>query len=341
MPDLYDLVDEQREAVLARDRAASTALVREYSRVVRGVTDELQDVLDRITQAKKDGLPIRPSWLDTELRLKSILGEVNKRMGQYVEAAQGVIESDIEDAGRMGAKHTEALLEDQLRAAGGRISFRRLNNQALQAISQITDRSALRDLLDSFGPDLSRKARDLLTVAIATGRHPETTARLLRDAVGTPLTRSVTIARTEAMRAYREGQHRSFQQNSDVLSGWHWMAKLARTTCPACWAMHGTFHKTEERLHGHPRCRCAMAPFTKTFEELGIPGVPESRLKAPEPGASRFLRLDESDQRAILGPGRYQAYQEGVTLREMAYTRRSKQWGPSIALRPVLKLEAS
>jgi SPP1 gp7 family putative phage head morphogenesis protein len=330
MPDLYDLVQEQREVVLSRDRAASADLVRAYSTVARSIREEIDEILSRINRAKKGEQVIRPSWLDSELRLSSILRELRGKMSGYAESAAGILESDIEDAARMGDEHTAELVRQQIT-----VGFRRLNESALQSIVQFTNKGALRDLLDSFGPDLSKRLRALLVASITTGRSPNVTARLIRDAIGVPLTRSITIARTESMRAYREAAHRSLSENTRTVKGWYWYAKLARNTCPACWAMHGTKHKVDERLPGHPRCRCSMVPFTKSWSELGFPGIDDTAIDPPTPGKERFERLKDSTKEAILGPTRFQAYQDGTSLDEMMYRRRSKKWGPSIAVRPL------
>jgi SPP1 gp7 family putative phage head morphogenesis protein len=336
VPDLYDLANEQRDAVLSRDRTASAELVRAYAPVAKAVRQEMDDVLRKIAQAQATGQVIRPSWLDSKLRLSSILSQLEKQMQEYSNIARGIVASDINDAINLGHDDLIELLRQQ---TAGIVSFRNLNEAALQSIAHTTNKGALRDLLRSFGPELSERLRGLLLTAITTGRSPEVTARMIRDATGVPLTRAITIARTESMRGYREAQHRSMQENSDVLEGWYWLAKLARNTCAACWAMHGTKHRVSERLNGHPRCRCSMMPFTKTWADLGFAGVPESRPDPPTPGTDRFENLKDSSKLQILGPGRYRAYVAGTPISDMAYTRQSKTWGPSIAVVPVVKLE--
>lgn len=335
MPDIYDLANEQRDAVLSRDRAASADLVRAYAGVARRVRSEMDDLLGKITAAQAEGRPTPPSWLDTDLRLRSILRELEGHLREYSLVAGDVIAEDIKDATSLGNDHVERLVREQTR---GIVSFRRLNEAALQAVVQTTNKGALADLLQSFGPELSVRLRNLLLTSLTTGRGPEVTARLIREAIGVPLSRAVTIARTESMRAYREASHRSMRENDKVLDGWYWWAKLARNTCAACWAKHGTKHSTRERLYGHPRCRCAMVPITKTWTELGFEGIPETRIEEPTPGTDRFVKLSPAGKLAVLGPTRYAAYQSGVTLDDMTYTRQSKTWGPSVALVPVSKL---
>lgn len=334
MADIYELADEQREAILRRDRMASSNLVRSYSSTAAYVREQADEILRRIQAAEAKGDPVKVSWLDREARLSSIETQIRRRMSDFADAAYDEIEDNISDAAHMGARHAGDLLDHQLTPPGAvapRISFRRLPEDAVESVIQMTHKGALRDLVDSFGPTVSDRLRQLLVAQIATGRHPETTARMIRDMTGAPLTRAVTIARTEAMRAYREAHHRGFTENADVISGWYWYAKLERTTCPACWAMHGVFHKVEDRLYGHPRCRCTMIPFTKTWEELGFPGVPETRTKAPEPGASKFLRLPEADQRAILGKSAFDQFRAGnLRIRAMAHMDQDPKWGPMV-----------
>ena len=76
------------------------------------------------------------------------------------------------------------------------------------------------------------------------------------------LTRALRISRTETLRAYREATHRTYQQNSDVIEGWYWLASLSSSgrTCAARIALHGTFHANDERMKTQVNCRCAQLP---------------------------------------------------------------------------------
>ena len=144
----------------------------------------------------------------------------------------------------------------------------------------------------------------------------------MRTAYGVGLNRALLISRTETLRAYREATAQTYQANADILEGWIWSSALDRRTCASCWAMHGSVHALDEKLDDHPNGRCAMAPLVK--------GRP-NRIGAV--GAERFATLSEADQRAILGPGMYEAWHDGqVSLvpgaaNSIVGRRDDAQWG--------------
>jgi SPP1 gp7 family putative phage head morphogenesis protein len=167
-----------------------------------------------------------------------------------------------------------------------------------------------------------------LVSSIAEGKNPNVVAREIRTALGGNLTRSLTIARTETLRAYREASRAEYLANADVLRGWIWTADLSNRTCAACWAQHGSVHPLGEIMATHPRCRCSMVPATRSWKELGFGSTPES-VQIQE-GPAIFRRLPESDQRAILGDAKYRAYSgRQITLPDLVAKRESPVWGPS------------
>src|SRR5690606_4098607 len=98
-------------------------------------------------------------------------------------------------------------------------------------------------------------------------------------------------------------------------------------TCPVCIAMHGTFHTLDETMDSHPACRCAMIPWTRSWEELGFPGIPDRRTRV-EPGVEWFARQDAATQRRILGPAKYAAYQAGdLELMDLVGVKTHPRWG--------------
>ena len=69
---------------------------------------------------------------------------------------------------------------------------------------------------------------------------------------------------------------RNYLTNDDIVWGWIWHAHVSgpgsERTCPACWAMHGSKHKLEERLTDHICGRCAMVPDVVSWDKLGVSG---------------------------------------------------------------------
>jgi SPP1 gp7 family putative phage head morphogenesis protein len=163
---------------------------------------------------------------------------------------------------------------------------------------------------------------DILATALAEGQNPRTTARRLRDEFAVPLARARAIARTEQMRAYNRATMERYRTNADVVGGWIWVSAADARSCPACFAMHGSRHRLDETLDGHPGCRCTAIPIVK-----GMPPLEVVR------GEAVLRSLPEAVQRRVLGPGKWQAWQEGeLTItptgaRSVVGRVRSRRWG--------------
>jgi SPP1 gp7 family putative phage head morphogenesis protein len=210
---------------------------------------------------------------------------------------------------------------------------RKPNPAAVQAlVGFASDGSPLRDLFSALTQGTPDTMADTLASGIAQGLNARVVGRQLRQQFGVPAARALLIARTETHRAYNEATMQTYRANDDILGGWIWASACDRRSCGACFAMHGSRHKMNETLDGHPGCRCKAVPIVKGFEPPKI-----------VPGAERFAALPEDVQRRVLGPGRWQAWNDGkVTLtatgeRSIVARRTSKQWG---TMRTVRSLRA-
>lgn len=75
-------------------------------------------------------------------------------------------------------------------------------------------------------------------------------------------------------------------------------------------------------------CRCTALPRTKSYAELGIPGVEEPNPLQVTDGPTLFARQPVHVQRQVLGPGKLQAYQDGrFTLADVVGERFDRDWG--------------
>ncbi len=181
---------------------------------------------------------------------------------------------------------------------------------------------------------------------VAAGTNPRATAaRIVRRAEGRfngGLTRALTIARTETLSAHREAALLGRTQHSDVLKGWRWLTQLDARTCPACLGMAGTFHAVDEPgPFGHQNCRCSAMPVTKSWAELGYSDIEEPADIFPE-AKPWFEALATGEQRQVLGPKRFAAYQAGEFPMSAWATRRANPgWRDSYATAGVPKAARS
>lgn len=183
--------------------------------------------------------------------------------------------------------------------------------------------------------------RRTMLKGIVVGDNPRKAARdayrNIEDQWNGGLARAETIARTEMLDAHRRAAQEAEQANKDVLDSWEWVAHLGdKRICRACLSMHGTRHAIDSPGPlGHPNCRCARVPVTKTWEELGFAGMREARTATPDAEAW-FENLPEANQVAILGKSGLVAYREGRFPRSAWATRREADgWRPSYQPAPV------
>lgn len=143
--------------------------------------------------------------------------------------------------------------------------------------------------------------------------------------------RAATIARTEVLDAHRQASHAFRVANLQAATGWVWVSTLSRTSCSACWAMHGTVYPGAAEVGplGHASCRC-VALTLRFGDDIGA--LPDAR--------ARFDALPEADQVAILGPGRHALLRVGaIEWGELATRRDGRGWRPSYGPRPLSDLQ--
>lgn len=329
-PDIVRINSQFRAALLVRERAAASEMVRAYGQIWQRIQERLKVLTQEIVQLRAAGVDVPVDWLFQRSRLPSLLAQVEAEIRQFAPFAESriLVEENAAVQAAMGAAEQLMLAGLGPGPAGVVINFRRLPIEALQdLIGVLQDGSPLRDLLDALGPEASQAVRAALIRGLALGSGAQEIAREVRKSLAMGLSRALTIARTEVIRAYRESSRRMMEVNSRVVKGWIWASARDRRTCVSCWAMHGSRHSLTERLDDHPSGRCTMIPETVSWEELGYAGIPDNR-PVIEPGPVVFARLSPAQQLNVLGPAKFAAYSEGaVTLPEMVKRTRDPRWG--------------
>jgi SPP1 gp7 family putative phage head morphogenesis protein len=321
----------QRQIDAAVDRivdAQTRDLVRAWAEawdeVAPDLTATLLDMLvagDRVTRTQ----------LLRATRLRKALAVIADRLEQLGRDAGVRIVGDLQGIIDTAGGAQASVIDSQLPAGSGLLddldSWSRIDAAQIDAIvrratEQIT--SLTRPLADEAYAIVRRE----LIRGVAAGSNPRATAaRMVRRAetagFNLSLNRALTIARTETLDAHRAAAELGQAAHADVLAGWVWLAALSERTCPACLAMNGTEHPlTEPGPLGHQQCRCARVPAVKPWSELGIDGIDEPASLVPD-SAAFFEGLTVAQQKAILGPTRYEAWVAGRFPMERWATRRT------------------
>lgn len=311
MADIYQIAASHRRRLDVGNTAAAKAMVADYGQIYQAARTEL-------LQAMRD-LADNDNAVWRIQRIQRITDHIREDLERFVQDAGPAITDDMRQAIDWAFRDMRdlavAVSGQGISPAAMRDSadrFARLPSEAIQAAAGMTSEgSPLRALLEQIAPATAEQARTVLIDGLALGWGAEQVADGLRQALGTGLVRSMTIARTETMRAYNEGSRYWMLQHDEHLNGWYWHAACDGRTCAACWAMHGTLHPISEPLGSHPNCRCSMVPAVKSWEEMGYPGYPDRTWKPADTGETLFRDLPDDRIRKILGPRGYERYQAG------------------------------
>lgn len=338
MPDgeIFDAIERFRRELLTKERRVASELVRVYGEAWKRIRTELERIHTEYEAMKERGEKPGPDWIYQFNRARAFRDQVERELLAFAQYAEGKVREEQLEAIEAAERHAEELTRRALGKppAGIVVDWNRIDRASVETILGMTQAdSPLHTLLLSISGEGAQAAEDALVQGMLIGKNPRDVAREMRKALGTQLSRALTIARTETLRAHREATRASYQANSDIVKGWVWHSAADERSCSACWAMHGTEHKVDEILDDHPNGRCEMVPITATWGEIGKRyGIDLSDLPDTNPeirlGASLFMQLPAEKQIKILGPAKYAAWKDGkFTLSDLVGRKRSREWG--------------
>lgn len=331
---LYDQAAEFATRLEARDEAAAMSMLNAWSDSYWGVRQEMDQFLAKVEAARAAGQKTSPAWAFQQRRIQTVMDQARTEMARYADTAAAMVTDRQRQAIAEGTSDAASLASTVVREGlpGLDVSLDRVNTAVLEkGAGFLADGSVLRNHLARTMPtDAADAIRDALIQGLARGKSQDWMTRQATRALGLSHGRAVTILRTESLRAYRAASQAVYEANADVMGSWTWHAHLDARTCVACVLMDGTEHPLNSTLDGHPRCRCAMVPRTRSWEDiLGADGegIPDTR--PPVRSGKAWLESQAPDtQRAIMGRAKFTAWQEGhVSLDDMVARTHSPGWG--------------
>lgn len=329
----------------AIDREATGRLIESYRRVYDDIRAKVESLAGRALGEGPEAV-LTATQLRNMDEYKDVMAAIQREMQRYGAVVDDVVGAAQEKAVNSGAAAArQMILELFPEAARGSIVgvLQRMPREAVIAmVGALREDSPLASItLARWGDKAAKQIGEQLVKGLVTGIGSRKTAReilkALDPALGMPLSKALTIARTETNRAFRSATRETYRRNPHVVKGWIWYANIdgEPEPCLACLAMHGTKHDMDETLDDHPNGRCTMLAITPSFEELGIEGVDEPD-RTVETGEEWFNRQPEERQREIMGEQRYELWKQGnLDFEDMATTRHSDEWGDSIGVRPI------
>lgn len=330
-----DKLDEQRAARLAQDAATARELTRGYGTSWARIRGQLNRLLTEIEAAKARGELIDQAWLARHGHVETAARTAVAETRTFVDLSKRTIDKAVLAAYRSGAIDAATLVRSTL-PPGLPWQPAMPIDETVRVAQALRPGAPLGQLLDQLPAHAGEAARTSLIEGVALGHGTRRIAADLRQAFGGNLVRALRISRSETIGAYRRSALARYQSAQNVISEWVWVASLSARTCPACIAQHGSRHPLDEAFASHPACRCSPAPLTRSWAELGFPGIPETRLDV-ESGDTWFRRQPASLQRQILGPGKHTAYVEGrIGLADLVEPTSSPVWGAGMRERSLM-----
>lgn len=318
MPDVVEIANQYRAALLRRERKAAVRLVSAYGLAWNRLKKNLDKLTADIVSAKARGETVNQFWLVRQERYFLLLRQVDAEMRKFADVAEATITRQQSAAVKAGLSDSVALMEAGAEAVGISATFNKLPVAAVEnLVGTLGNGSPLRSLLNQLAPSARSIVEQGLIEGVALGRNPRAIASQIRAGLGGNMTRALTISRTEVLRAYRQASLQNYQQNQDVVSGWYWRSSRSRRSCAACIALDGQFFPLSQPMRPHPRCRCTMIP--------AVRGVTVDR------GIDWFKRQDAETRRSILGTDKaYEAVSRGdLKLENLVGLDRDPRWGES------------
>lgn len=323
-PLVIDTINDFRANLLRNEQAQMAEAARRWLQVEQAVQAQVDALAYELANTSRPTM----GQLARSARYRGLRAQVGDELGRYAAWTNGRLVDAQRNAALAAISHSQATVNAIATEAQIVVPFNRLPVSATEnMIGLAGDGSPLRTLLNDaarVGPDAM--AQELVN-GIALGRNPlEVARRAIRLGLGQSFTRMSTISRTEILRTYRETTLQSYRA-SNVVVGYKRLSARDERTCIACLFADGRVYGLEG-FDEHVNGRCTAIPILRN-----VPPVEY------ETGQQWFRRQPERTQRAMMGRGRFEAWQAGdASLDDMVSRDWDDTWGGSLRVTRVRDL---
>ena len=268
MSALDEHLKKHRKQIIDREENTFRELLASYAEIEKEVKKQFDDLQRKILAAQTNGETISKSWFFKEKRLENLLAQVQKQIVRFGGAATSVIEREQKAAIQIAFKQTQETFNLEISTADfpERNFASTLNPRTAEtAVGMMGDGSPLTEYFEQqLAPQVAEKIKSEIIKAAALGTDFKTISKKLQETGDITKYRALSCARTEVNRVRRETTRQIYEENSDILSGWEWIAaKSTRTTCITCLLLDGTIFNLKEKIHNHPNCKRSLLPVIK------------------------------------------------------------------------------
>ncbi|MFZ1719975.1 MAG: phage minor head protein [Candidatus Moraniibacteriota bacterium] len=318
---LDDLLKQHRRRIIAREEAAFRELLSVYRELQRDLDRQYKEIQKLMADSAASGEEISRSWVARSRRLAELIDQVKSQIVRFGGQVTGVVSREqlaaISISGEQTADAVKAIVGSRQLAVGSLLPTRAIEN----AVGMMGDGSPMIAYFEkTFAPAVAAALRSELARAVAMGTDFNTIARRLMAAGDITRWRALPMARTEVNRVRRATTLETYRENSDVFTGWEWVANKSPRTCPVCLALDGRIFELKDEFPQHVNCRCTLIPV--------IAGVTRPKR---ELGAEWFARQTDEVKEKIIGVEALEAYARGdIELKDFVGWRNSKEFGRSV-----------
>ena len=299
----YKVVRAYRERVdRIEDKAIKSAAVR-YAELERGIRRDLRSLTPDDHR--------RPPIVTYRTELEH---SIERRVKTFADSAEETMLELARETARLGAETAD---KSARRIAKGRDWVK---VKARSLVSGPVVKASV-DALRKLPGVIMDRLEHLVEQAAALGLTWLLTQ--VRETFGSLWRNVQRTLRTLAEQMFRRGQHEQAQRTPVI----RWL-RIANheTACFACLMLEGTVYDRREDFADHPNGRCTIIPIEDDHPE-------------EHPGRDWFERLDPEEQRRIMGPSRYDAWQNGdLSLDDLVEVVNDPTFGPIPHMIPLDRL---
>lgn len=291
--DLLATIEKIRNQIAKLQDKTMVGIAKSY----RSSIKQFDSDIELLSQKIADGIKANElKKLDVYNRTINETSQALDDFGKYLTLDLRREAANMIDAGTWDSR---LLLEAS--SMGIDLGFRMLPKEILTELGHyINPGEPLYNRLQLFSATNTENITNTMFNMIGSGYNPKTIARAITNAYGTGLTDAMRMMRTVQIYSYRDAAQANYINNSDVVRGWIWYAKLDGATCLSCVAQHGSFHPVTEKLNDHHNGRCVPVPSTR----LSAPFIKDGA------GEQWFNGLPPATQAQMMGQKKYDAWKD-------------------------------
>jgi hypothetical protein len=295
MPDplVVQIMREHKAAILAQEEAAMQEMAARWLMIEKALQAEMETLAMEVALMAANGQVINKAVIIRLERMQKLLFQIRAQTGQYAQWADEAIsgwQSTLAGLGLTDAADgiMSVLSEFQIVA-----QFDRLNISAVESMIGLAgDGSPLTRYLQAVHPAAADGVMEALINGVAQGIHPIKIAQEMANGLGMGLQQAMNTARTETLRAYRNACLMQYDA-SGLVVGYKRISARDERVCAGCL---------------FPVLRDGAEPNWQSPYDW-------------------FEGQSATTQESILGPGRFEAWQNGASLESMVTRTEDPIWG--------------